>query len=220
MLTKRTIHLGGYNTASHGWTLAGLELTEPEQVTNYVDVPGRIKGPLDMSTALTGWPAYTSRDLLVTLEISQGDRQERELIIAELTNRLHGQRVEIIHPDRPHHYAVGRLSVRRLYNNPAHGSVEITGTCEPWLYAAEETQVPLTAASTEKTVTLLNQGAMPVVPLIQVGGSVRLTYNGASLALSAGTYEWPELYLTPGEHKIAYTGTGAFTITYREAVLR
>ena len=221
MLTKRTIQLGGYDTASHGWTLTGFELTEPYPVTNLVDVPGRIKGALDLSFALTGEPTYSTRELLVTLELSEGTRQERELKIAEMTNRLHGRRVEIISPDRPNYYAVGQITVAKLFNNHNHASVEITGICEPWLYDSTEAVTTLKATSTEQTALLANLGAMPVVPVLTVaGGSISVTYDNATLNIAAGSYKWPQLYLTPGEHLLKYKGSGTLTITYREAVLR
>lgn len=221
MLTKRTIQLGGYDTASHGWTLTGLELREPYPVQNIVEVPGRIKGALDLSLALTGEPTYSTRDLYVTLEISVGDRHEREHLIMELTNLLHGRRVEIISPDRPDYYAVGQLTVTKLFNNHAHGSVEIAGVCEPWLYASQETEVVVQATATEQTALLANLGVMSMVPqLVVTGGSVALTYADATLSLSQGTHEWPHLYLTPGEHLIKYTGTGKLSIKYREGVIR
>lgn len=222
MLTKRTILLGDYDTASYGWTLTAWELGEPSPVTNFLDVPGRIKGPLNLSNILTdGLPSYGSRPLSVTLETSEGDRLERETRISDIINRLHGQTVDIIAPDKPNNYAVGTLTVKRLYNNLAHGSVEIAGTCEPWLYAATETVVQLQATAPEQTTTLLNMGAMPVVPTLQVeGGSVTLAYGTDSFAMEDGTYKWPDLFLTPGEHVVTYTGTGALIITYREAVLQ
>ncbi len=222
MLTKRATQLGGYDTASHGWTLAAWELEEPSPVTKMQDVPGRIKGPLNLSNILTdGQPSYGSRPLRVVLETSEGDRLEREARISDIINRLHGQTVDIVGPDKPNHYAVGTLTVTRKYNNMAHGSVEISGTCEPWLYAATETVVTLQATEVEQTTTLLNMGVMPVVPVLQVeGGSVTLAYGTDSFAMENGTYKWPDLFLTPGEHVVTYTGTGTLTITFREAVLQ
>lgn len=221
MLTKRTLRLGGYDTASRGWTLTGLELTEPAPVTNFVDVPGRVKGPLDLSLALTGEPVYGPRDFFATLEISSGNRDEREAKIMELTNKLHGRRVEIVTPDRPLYYAVGTLTVTKLFNNHAHGSVEITGVCEPWIYSAEEFSTQVQATTAKKTILLYNMGAMPVVPVLVVeGGNVKLTYNQATISLAAGTYKWPKLYLTPGEHEVGYEGAGKVSISYREGVIR
>ena len=141
-----------------------------------------------------------------------------------MVNRLHGQRVNIVTPDRPQHYAVGRLTVSRLYNDLAHGSVQVGAVCEPWLYATAETVVTLTATSAEQTAPLYNRGAMLVVPLLEVtaagGESIVLTFNNSSISLSAGSYEWPDLFLTPGVHSLKYSGAGTVRITYREGVLR
>lgn len=225
-MKKRTIRLGDYDTAAHGlWTLTAWEFPEPEMEANLVTVPGRARGPLDLSTALTdGEPSYGARELNITLESSEGDRLARAARIAEMVNMLHGRRVDFVLPDHPLHYGTGRLSVQTLYNDPAHASVQVTGTCEPWLYAKEETVVPLLATATKQTARVRNAGAMPVVPSLEItaeeGASVLLGYGATSIALSAGTYIWPELLLTPGDHEITYSGAGTVTITYREAVLR
>jgi hypothetical protein len=222
---KRSIILGDYDTAVHGlWTLTGWEFPEPELAENLVEVPGRVLGPLDLSTALTGGePRYKARPLSATLESSEGTREARAARISEMVNLLHGQRLQIILPDHPNHYAVGRLSVRMLYNTPAHASVEVLGTCEPWLHAMDETNVQFTATATERAATLRNSGAMPVVPLVTISGqgaAVQLRYGANSWTLSAGDYKLPALRLTPGDHVIHYSGTGTASITYREAVLR
>lgn len=225
-MLKRTILLGDYDTAAHGlWTLTGWEFPTPTQETNLVNVPGRVKGPLDLSTVLTdGEPSYGARSLTVTLESSEGDRLAREARISEMINNLHGRRVPFVLPDHPLHYGVGRLHVEKLYSDMAHASVKVTGTCEPWLYAQDETVVPLTATAEAQTVRLRNSGAMPVVPTLEItaaaGASVRLAFGAASIALSAGTYTWPELLLPPGDHVITCSGAGTVTIKYREAVIQ
>ena len=223
-MQKRSIKLGDYDTAANQWTLSALSFPEPDPVENLLQVPGRIAGPLDLSTALTnGEPRYNTRSLSATLETSEGTREERAARISTMVNRLHGQRVNIVLPDHPNHYAVGRLTVRQLYNDMAHASVEVLGTCEPWLYAATEKAVQLTAASSIKAYTLKNTGAMPVTPLVTItgtGASFRLGYGSNAWTLSAGDYKLPALRLTTGDHIITYSGTGAAAITYREAVLR
>ena len=110
-----------------------------------------------------------------------------------------------------------------MYNDMAHASVKVTGTCEPWLYAREETVVQLQATTEAQAVRLRNAGAMPVVPTLEItaeeGASVLMAFGAATVALSAGTYTWPELLLTPGDHVITYSGAGTVAITYREAVI-
>lgn len=224
-MDKRTMRLGDYDTAAHGlWTLSAWDFPAPEVQTNLVSIPGRAKGPLDLSTVLTdGVPLYGARELTATLESSEGDRLARKGRIAELVRKLHGQRVDIVLPDHPDHYATGRLSVRQLYNDPAHAAVQIIGTCEPWLYAKAETIVRLTATTAEQTALLRNVGSMPVVPSVKIeaasGSSVSLGFDNSRVSVSAGTYKWPALLLTPGDHVLTYSGSGTVTITYREAVL-
>jgi hypothetical protein len=226
MYKKRTIQLGDYDTAAHGlWTLTGWKFTEPEVEQNLVNVPGRMLGPLDLSTALTdGWPVYGARPLTITLESSEGTREARAARISDMVTKLHGQRVNFVLPDHPLHYGTGRLQVETLYNDMAHASVQVTGTCEPWLYAKTETVVPLQATSTAQTARLRNAGAMPVVPLVEItaaaGATVSLIFGSYSWALGPGAYKLPDLALLPGDHVVTYSGAGTAKITYREAVLR
>lgn len=225
-MQKRTVQLGGYDTAAHGlWTLTALEFPEPSPEENLVQVPGRARGPLDLSTALTdGAPSYGPRTFRIVLECSEGTRAARAARISDMVNQLHGQRVDIVLPDYPTHYAVGRLTITTLYNDLAHASVEVSGVCDPWLYFKDQAVVRLQATAAEQTTRLRNAGAMPVVPLVTVtaasGATVRLVYGAYSWALSAGDYQLPDLRLTPGDHVITYSGSGTLTITYREAVLR
>lgn len=225
-MKKRSILLGDYDTAAHGlWTLKALSFPEPAPMENLVQIPGRLRGPLDLSTALTdGVPTYGPRQLVITLESSEGDRLARQARISDMVNRLHGRRVDIVLPDHPMHYATGRLAVKTLYNDLAHASVEVSGVCEPWLYALEETQVRLRSTEVMKSVRLRNAGAMPVVPVVDVVAEkssfpVVLLYDDTRYAMDTGTYVWPGLRLAPGDHVISYRGAGTVAITYREAVL-
>jgi ribosome-binding factor A len=220
-MEKRGLLIGNYDTAAAQWTLTEWKLSDPQKVTNFVDVPGRRKGPLDLSTALTdGDPIYGSRELTATFECSEGTRLEREEKISEMVNALDGWRVSIVLPDDPYRYITGSVSVARVYNDLAHASVIVTATCEPWRYNATETTVVLTAAEAATTRALLNSGRLAVVPMLQVsGGEVALTYGSHSWALSPGVYALPDLLLSHGESVITYRGAGTLTITYREAVL-
>jgi hypothetical protein len=220
-MLKRKIVIGDYDTATNGWTLTGWKLGSAEPKTNYVDRPSG-DGSWDLSTALTdGIMRYRDRELTVTLECSEGTRQEREAAIRHMINQLDGLRWQIRLPDDDFHHVVGRVRVIREYNDLAHAAVTVTAVCEPWKYSNTETLVALAATSNKQTVQLINNGRRAVVPTLTVtsGGSVLLEYGTASRALSAGTYQWPELLLTPGSHAVRHSGSGTVTISYREAVL-
>lgn len=220
-MLKRKIVIGDYDTAAYGWTLTGWRLSGAEQKTNYVERPSG-DGSWDLSTALTdGIMRYRDRELTVTLESSEGTRQEREAVIRRMINQLDGLRWSIRLPDDDFHHVTGRVHVVREYNDQAHAAVTVTAICEPWKYSNTETVVALVATASRQTVQLINNGRRTVVPILTVseGGSVRLEYGTASLALSAGAHQWPELLLTPGSHAVIYSGSGTVTISYREAVL-
>lgn len=220
-MQKRKIVIGTYDTAAEGlWTLTGWALSKAVANEEYADVPGH-NGPLDLSTVLTdGEPYYGSRELVATFESSEGTRLEREERINHMLNRLDGWRFDIILPDDPTHYINGRVRVEKLYNGPAHASVQVSATCEPWRYNKSETVVSLIATSAEQTVALMNAGRRSVVPNITVtGGTVMLKFNNGSWTIGPGEHIIPDLYLKTGSVPLRYSGEGQITMTYREAVL-
>lgn len=221
-MKKRTIKLGAYDTATYAWTLTGWKLSAAEQKTKYQEkVNG--DGSWDLSTALTdGIAKYKDRTLTATLELSEGDRVSRANVIRHMINLLDGERLNIVLPDDEGYHLVGRVHVKKEYNDLAHAAVTVTATCEPWKYADADTRITLTARATEQTAVLTNSGRRAVVPVLTVtgsGASVLLEHGTASKAFAAGTFQWPDLLLTPGDHPLTYSGTGTIAITYREAVL-
>jgi hypothetical protein len=221
-MQKRKFTFGDYDTAAAGWTLTGWKLSAAEQKVNYVEKQGG-DGSWDLSTALTdGIPIYRHRTLVATFECSEGDRLSREAKIREMVNQLDGMRENIELPDDSLHYMTGRLHIAKDYNDPAHAAVTVSATCDPWKYSNAETAITLTATTAKQSATIINNGRRAVIPTLKVegsGASVVLEYGTASKTLAAGVYQWPELLLTPGGHKLTYSGSGKLVITYREAVL-
>lgn len=229
MPVKRKILIGDYDTAEHLWTLASCTFSDPVQERTLLAVPGRRKGPLDISTVLTdGDPVYGSRTLTVVLESSEGNRLEREARIERMVNALDGYWADIVLPDdiETGRYIRGTVSVKKVYNNLAHAQVQVTAICEPWKYEAAETVVTITADGSDQTVTLNNNGRLTVVPLLVIddaadgnAASVAVVYGDYRWMLGAGTYSLPDLVLKPGGLALLLTGRGKLTFTYREAVL-
>lgn len=222
-MVKRGTTIGTYDTAAQGWTMTSWRLSDPERVSNMVEVHGRIDGPLDLSAALTGGePRYRDRTLTATFERSDGTRLSREDAMNTMANWLDGWQQNIIPPDDAQHYITGRVSVAKNYNDMAHASVTVTATCAPWRYNSTETIVNLLATDEAQTATFVNAGRRTVVPLLVVAGegTLNLQYGKASWSLGPGTYQLPDILLTQGSHEITYSGAGmTLTATYREAVL-
>lgn len=221
---KRGFIFGDYDTATDGkWTITGWSFAEPEPQTKFVSVPSRTAGPLDMSTAQTdGDPTYGLRELAATFECSDGDRLERDAEISKMTNRLHGQREEIVFPDDATRYAIGRLRVKKNYSDPAHASVTVNATCEPWRYSKMGTRVEFLVDIEERKAHLGNSGRCVLVPEVTVTGynaNVTLKCEGYTWELDAGTYRLPELKIKQGGVGVTFQGSGTLTFEYREAIL-
>lgn len=222
---RRGMILGDYDTAQRGpWTLASWNLTTPMPLVNYIPVPGRRRGPIDASTAMTGGESvFDNRSLSARFECSEWTRLERDAVLSEMVNELHGQQVNIFLPDDTEHYLIGRVQIQPEYSDEAHAAVALTATCEPWLYNATETVVDLLADDTVREVVLLNSGRMIAVPTISVPAlgaeSVTLSVGALSWTLTPGEYTLPELQLRTGATVLSYVGKGEIHITYREAVL-
>lgn len=219
----RKIIFGTYDSHLNGpWTLTGWTLTPAEQRTQFVEVPGR-DGELDLSTALTdGAPRYGNRTLTATFERSDGTRLEREAAINTMVNWLDGWRVDIRLPDDELHYITGRVHVAKNYNDPAHAAITVTAVCDPWRYNNYETVLSMTAGTSPVEARLTNEGRRTVVPTLAItgeGASVLLAYGAYSWTLGAGVYQLPDLIVPQGGITITYSGTGALSFTYREAVL-
>lgn len=220
---RRGLLLGDYDTAADDWTLCELEFSEPETQTNYVEVPGRAAGPLDLSTQLTdGDPRYNSRKLTARLECSEGTRPHRLALISIMVNQLHGRRVDIVLPDDQTRYVTGRLHLQLEYCDEAHASISISAECEPWRYNKQLTCFEISAVDNTAEFVLWNNGRRVMIPDVKVSGynaRVYLTCGEKSWTLTAGAYRLPDLLLWRGATKLACSGSGNIQFTYREAIL-
>lgn len=218
-----------YDTGSYGWTLTGWTLTDPEQKTQYVEKVGG-DGSWDLSTATTdGIPRYKDRTLTATLECSEGTREDRERLISNMINLLDGFRWEIVLPDHPDHFLVGRVRVQVNQNSLAYAAVTLTATCEPWFYYEHETRGSLAVNSATEwlTVRVYNNGRRVLSPSFIVEGTVKAAYytnpatgQALTMTLTTGTHKVNGFLLHPGLTYMAFQGTGSVTVVYREAVLR
>ena len=224
-----------YNTSEKGWTLTEWEFTEPALIENYIDIPGRLDGPIDASTALTnGDPRYGQRKLTATFECSEGTRDEREALLINMRNILDGRSLNIYFPDTTiqGYHATGRVRVERLYNDLAHASVRVTAICEPWLYKIGTKIVPLQSSTSFQSYTLKNNGRRRIVPTVKIldgstslmgegdGGLSKAPHSMGVITRSAGTYQLRDFYILPGEtFSLTYSGTGTIKLMYREAIL-
>lgn len=215
----RGVYFNEFHTNNDwGLILNSKKLDPPTPKVVKVSVDGR-DGDLDLSEALTGEIRYENRGAEFTFLVTEGSQADREYMINNIINAIHGRTCKIVLPDDLEHYLLGRCSVSGVTNDKAYGSLSVSADCEPYRYSVNETKrtIDLTNIATE--VALVNSGRKTVIPTLVVDNTVNITFGATSVELSAGTYQLPALKLVSGVNTIAVSGTGTLALTYREAVL-
>lgn len=105
----------------------------PDPYTNYVDIPGRTTGPIDLSEALTGGPSFNNSEgdwEFVQLE----GYQTRMELYSELKTFLHNKQMKIVLEEDPTHYYYGRVSVSMPRTGKGNNSFGIAYNVRPVRY--------------------------------------------------------------------------------------
>ena len=200
------------------WGLYLIErtITLPELRTNYITVPGR-DGLLDLSEALTGEMHYDNRAVTLTLgtfETLTGVAWAD--LLADVSNYVHGQRRTITLDEDPDYHYTGRGKVDGFeWDHHGRQQFVLSFDCDPFRVRNEKTIVTQDLTTTDTAITLVNNGRA-VVPTISNTAEAVLTWQGASVALSAGTHAVTGIRLPAGSSTLtARTTSGAGTLTVR-----
>lgn len=199
-------------------TLTGKDVSPPQPKTNYIDLDGR-HGTLDLSEALTGGVVYEDRTVKAKFWTSEGTDTSRVQLMREIIAALHGRKVEIIEPDDPDHYFLGRVQIKPDAHDQVHDEFTLEAVCEPWRYALTETKHLVKVNGGSVDTFIQNNGVKTLCPTIEVEGSVTLTHNGATVGLTSGTYKLSDIKLHYGTNIVGVSGNGSVTFIYREATL-
>ena len=215
----RGVKFGDYHTADDwGLILNAKVINTPAPKYVKISVDGR-DGDLNLSRTLTGDMKYNNREASFTFLVTDGSQEEREELINEIVNLIHGNELQIIEPDDPDHFLLGECSVNSIQNTKSYGSFIVSADCEPYRYAIEEIRRTITASATASNVVLTNSGRKTLIPTVTVTGTVNLTIGTTKVSLGAGTYKLTSLILKPGSNVVGVSGSGSITFTYREGVI-
>lgn len=217
---ERFFILDQFNTW-YNWrlVLTAKDVTPPEPKTNYVDIDG-MSGTLDLSESLTGEITYKDRTVSASFWTSEGSHKDREKLLRDIVSALHGKKIKIIEPDDPDHYFYGRVKIKSRKNILPYAEFSIECTCDPWRYALTDSVRRVEGNSQTVTEVIIhNNGVKSLCPDITVTGSVEITYNGVTTALTDGSYKISDIRLRQGVNVIGVSGNGSATFTYKEADL-
>lgn len=111
----------------------------PEPYTNYVEIPGRQLGPIDLTEILTGQPTFNNSEGSWDF-VSAIDVENRMELYLELKKFLHGQQMQIKFEEDPFHYYTGRITVQIPKTGKGHNQYSLKYTIAPVRYYLDGTQ--------------------------------------------------------------------------------
>lgn len=201
-----------------GLILTSKKRNPPTPKYTKVSVDGR-DGEIDLSRALTGEIKYKNTNATYGFLVTNGTQAEREELVNEIINYIHGQKLNIIEPDDPNYYIVGDCIVDSVVSSKAYSSFNVSVDCEPYRYAIDEINRYISLSSAISDIVITNAGTKTLIPTLKVDGSVNIVVGSSSIALSSGAYKLTAFKLKPGATTISVSGSGTLTISYREAIL-
>lgn len=182
-----------------GLFVEAFEETPPATKAHVVSIPGG--RDIDLTDALTGFPAYSNRRLTLSLYYDGRTGDGWAQVATDLKTLLHGMRSEFALSWDPGYTYVGRAevtSVQYLPRRSCRVTVEIDA--EPWKLREEHS----TTFSAVGGATVHCQGGRrPVHPLVTCAYPVTVNFGGRSFVVPAGgPYRMVDVVLTEGDNEI------------------
>lgn len=111
----------------------------PEVYTNYVEIPGRTAGPIDLTEALTSGPTFKNSEGSWEF-VSETDTDNRPALYQEFKQFLHGRSMRIELDEDPQHYYMGRIFVEKPRTGKGHNMYTFKYIIRPVRYFLDGTQ--------------------------------------------------------------------------------
>lgn len=118
------------------WKLisASPPMVEPPEVyTNYVDIPGRKEGPIDLSEVLSDGPVYQNSEGSWDF-VSAMHSDNRPELYLEMKAFLHGKSMRIELEEDPIHYYNGRIFLEKPRTGKGHNQYSLRYIISPIRY--------------------------------------------------------------------------------------
>ena len=206
-----------------------IGLPEPKKET--IDIPGS-DGELDFTESLTGDVKYSNRTLEFTF-FADVSYKMWYVLLSEITNYLHGQRLKIILDDDRNFYYIGRAEVDQFNTDRIIGQIvikcdvkpykyDLTSSEEDWLwdpFSFEDGIINETnniEINGEKEVIIYGR-RKKVVPTLKVTSEngISVIFNSHEYNLSSGTQKVLDIQISEGKNVLKFKGKGRVSIGYR-----
>lgn len=111
-------------------------IPSPSPKTNYVDIPGRIRGPLDLSEIPFGHLNYEriTGSWTFIMWDDYWNTPDRKAVWESVRGWLHGKSTRIVLEEDPTHYFIGRFTVDPPVSSMGPFAIKVNFNLEPMRY--------------------------------------------------------------------------------------
>jgi hypothetical protein len=211
-----------------GLILSSKEIGLPEPKTESVSVIGR-NGDIDLTDALGDTVTFENRKITLTFSVLNAHIYWTS-VLSTVSNYLHGKKMQVILDADKTFYYYGRCKVNKYKSNKTLGElviecdvepykIEVNGAGVPWLWDTfsfvngiiHVNEVTVNGSVTEN---LINR-AKVVSPTFTCSAAMKVTYNGTTYSLAAGTTTVYDIRLQEGDNYVTFSGKGTVKINYK-----
>lgn len=183
-----------------------IQLDPPEPKYTFVDIPGRLEGPLDLSESVSGDIPFGPRNQSFAFFVL--NEENFEATKTAVSNFLHGKRYEYRLTFDEDYIYTGRFKVTgyetsfyegQYYSQGKLGIIQIAIQADP--YKRKDKQIVKVNAA-GGTNAILQSGRLPVSPVFECEHEFRIKYGNIDRMIPSGTHTVTDLFLTEGENEI------------------
>lgn len=211
-----------------GLILQKKDLSLPKPKTEKVEVTGR-NGAIDLTESLVDEVTFENRSITFTFVVLNGLLCWLKAL-SELTNYLHGRKMQIILDADKTFYYYGRCTVNEFKSDRRLATIVVECDCEPFKIEVNGAGMPwlwdtfsfvngiihlneVTVSGT-KTVNLLNRRKV-VSPTFTCSAAMTVTHEGTRYSLPKGKTTVYDIRLQEGDNSVTFTGNGTVKIEYK-----
>ena len=199
-----------YSREDYGAVMNYARVMPPAVKEVYVDIDGG-DSAIDLTEAVGG-VAYEDAKIEFKFTLFSAEKAE------QMKEDIHGRWLEIVLEREPEFFYQGRVSCNKVEQDGRVYEAYFTARVHPYKCERRESIHTAEVSGAEKEVLLQND-RMPVMPRIEVEGSVQLAYDGIRYRMGPGTYQMPEVTLKEGLNRIRLSGNGKVRFCYRKGRL-
>lgn len=211
-----------------GLILQKKDLSLPKPKTEKVEVTGR-NGAIDLTESLVDEVTFENRSITFTFVVLDGLLYWSKAL-SELTNYLHGRKMQIILDADKTFYYYGRCTVNEFKSDRRLATIVVECDCEPFKIEVNGAGMPwlwdtfsfvngiihlneVTVSGT-KTVNLLNRRKV-VSPTFTCSAAMTVTHEGTRYSLPKGKTTVYDIRLQEGDNNVTFAGNGTVKIEYK-----